>query len=621
MIARRRRALRAVPRLTPLTPATVARSRSTASHRAAPVAIGGRQVLDVEGQALSADQSRKIAAACSAGKAGATRVFSGANGETSNVEMKKVFGPDGSMSSAEEMAAAAAEVKRCLRQLGSLKSVWISGRVGRQASRMGRYERNTALPNINSCPVFTQVPVAKEPAATFAARSAALMDPEATIDPELLTASITHLFKGRNGKWFVGKTERMEIGKSSGWLRTSEVANSPLGLEWQWSTSDGGWDVDSAIALTPIRTEAEQAKEDAGEAKETAAAAEAAAVAPPAPPAAEAAAKEEEEEEDDDDAMPSIDAVLDEAEGDADEADGVAGAKTLGSAQTLVFTECNNCKYTIDGPFVTKIYIAQCTDLTLVLPPTLKILASTVEAFRSSRINLVVGTPVGTMQIEQCADVNIVYHEEAWTKDTQVVWAGVKHLIVRYGKQPGDDGFGDSGVGAAEEEITTRKGALKAKKAAKKNDPRRHMVRRVRWCWVAPSLHAGSHLRLALPLRSSPLPSPPGAPRTDHRGLRDRSFARRDAQRRALAVPDQARPRSLRIDEDRPPRKRLSVDEEGRTELRPRPGGQCRKDREEDGDYDQAGRRVYRSAGQAERAVPVRQRAEVQEVLPRVRAA
>ena len=37
---------------------------------------------------------------------------------------------------------------------------------------------------------------------------------------------------------------------------------------------------------------------------------------------------------------------------------------------------------------------------------------------------------------------------------------------------------GDSGVGGAEEEITTRKAAMKAKKAAKKNDPRRHMVRR-----------------------------------------------------------------------------------------------------------------------------------------------
>ena len=346
--------LRGAARVTPLTPVTIAHSRSTALHRAAPVAIGGRQVLDVEGQALSADQSRKIAAACSAGKAGATRVFSGATGETLNLEMKKVFGPDGSMSSAEEMAAAAAEVKRCLRQLGSLKSVWISGRVGRQATRMGRYERNTALPNINSCPVFTQVPVAKEPAATFAARSAALMDPEATIEPELLAASITHLFKGRNGKWFVGKTERMEIGKSSGWLRTSEVANSPLGLEWQWSTSDGGWDIDSAITLTPIRTEAEQAKEDAAEAKEAAAAAEAAAVAPPSPPAAGAAAAKE-EDEDEDDSMPSIDAVLDEAQESAEGGDATAGAKTLGSAQTLVFTECNNCKYTIDGPFVTKV--------------------------------------------------------------------------------------------------------------------------------------------------------------------------------------------------------------------------------------------------------------------------
>ena len=90
------------------------------------------------------------------------------------------------------------------------------------------------------------------------------------------------------------------------------------------------------------------------------------------------------------------------------------------------------------------------------------------------------------MQIEQCADVNIVYHEEAWSDDTQVVWAGVKHLIVRYGKQETDvvEGGEEDASGTTPEEIRTRKEAMKARKAAKKakakkiaQDPRRYMVR------------------------------------------------------------------------------------------------------------------------------------------------
>lgn len=275
-----------------------------------------------------------------------------------------MFGPDGSMASAAEVAAAAADVKRSLRQLKTAKALQITGRVGRQAKRMGRYQRNPAYGLVNDCPVFTQVPIARDPEETYVARLAALCDASATIDEEMLAASVCHLYRGTNGKWFAAKTEKMEIGKSSGWLRTAHPSNSPIGIPVEFSTAGGGWGEDAAMAVSVIRTDAEQAKEDAAEAKEladavdtspttvaaAAAGAGAGAAAPPAPPAAE-------DDDEDDDEAPTIDAVLDATateEAAADEAAALASAKE-GTPQTLVFTECNNCKYTIDGPWVTKV--------------------------------------------------------------------------------------------------------------------------------------------------------------------------------------------------------------------------------------------------------------------------
>ena len=108
----------------------------------------------------------------------------------------------------------------------------------------------------------------------------------------------------------------------------------------------------------------------------------------------------------------------------------VLDASNIDPDAVLVFSGCKQCEYTVTS-LCTKIFVESCEDLVLKLVG--KVVTQTVECNRLDRCNILVGTKIGTMQIEQSNKVNVVYDDPelfGW-----VIWAGTFLLRLQVGKE------------------------------------------------------------------------------------------------------------------------------------------------------------------------------------------
>jgi hypothetical protein len=95
----------------------------------------------------------------------------------------------------------------------------------------------------------------------------------------------------------------------------------------------------------------------------------------------------------------------------------------------LVFTGCVGCTYTVNSRCV-KIFVEKCTQCTFHFNG--KIITAVVEVDRCEESNLLIGTDVGTLQVEQCKRMNVVFAEKALMTG-YIIWAGCFTLRVQVG--------------------------------------------------------------------------------------------------------------------------------------------------------------------------------------------
>lgn len=108
----------------------------------------------------------------------------------------------------------------------------------------------------------------------------------------------------------------------------------------------------------------------------------------------------------------------------------VLGEDDISADEVIVFTKCKNCEYTVNT-HCTKVFINHCEDLTLRLNG--KIITATVEADYCERLNLLIGTQVGTLQVEQCKKINAVYAARELLSG-YVIWAGCFLFRIQVGQ-------------------------------------------------------------------------------------------------------------------------------------------------------------------------------------------
>lgn len=93
--------------------------------------------------------------------------------------------------------------------------------------------------------------------------------------------------------------------------------------------------------------------------------------------------------------------------------------RDVGADEVVCFSRCSGCEYTL-ATHTTKVFVEDCKDMVLRIAG--KIVTSFVEVDKCERFNLLLETRVGTLQIEQCRQVNVVYGQKQFFE--HVVWAG-----------------------------------------------------------------------------------------------------------------------------------------------------------------------------------------------------
>ena len=107
----------------------------------------------------------------------------------------------------------------------------------------------------------------------------------------------------------------------------------------------------------------------------------------------------------------------------------VYDASNLPDDHVLVFTECVGCDFLV-ASHVVKIFVEKCTKCTFRFEG--RIITAVVEIDRCEECNVLIGTPVGTLQIEQCKRMNVVFAQKALLIG-YIIWAGCFTLRVQVG--------------------------------------------------------------------------------------------------------------------------------------------------------------------------------------------
>lgn len=88
--------------------------------------------------------------------------------------------------------------------------------------------------------------------------------------------------------------------------------------------------------------------------------------------------------------------------------------------EVVTFAGCKDCDYTLSAR-CTKVFVEHCENFMLRL--TGKILTDVVELDACEKMNLVVHTKIGTLQVERCNKTNILFGEKAHFSGF-MIWAG-----------------------------------------------------------------------------------------------------------------------------------------------------------------------------------------------------
>ena len=96
------------------------------------------------------------------------------------------------------------------------------------------------------------------------------------------------------------------------------------------------------------------------------------------------------------------------------------GEEDVAADEVIMFSGCKQCEYTISATCV-KVFVERCEDFVLRING--KIITQTLEIDNSEKINVLNYTKIGTLQVEQCKKVNIMFA----AKDLfcgYMIWAG-----------------------------------------------------------------------------------------------------------------------------------------------------------------------------------------------------
>lgn len=89
------------------------------------------------------------------------------------------------------------------------------------------------------------------------------------------------------------------------------------------------------------------------------------------------------------------------------------------ASQTIVFSDCNNCEYTIQA-YCVKVFVERCKGV--IIRVSGKVITSTIEINRCENLNCVLATKIGCLRVEQSKKVNMVFQKEKHFG--YAVWAG-----------------------------------------------------------------------------------------------------------------------------------------------------------------------------------------------------
>eukprot|EP00928_Gymnodinium_smaydae_P071722 TRINITY_DN55226_c0_g1_i1.p1 TRINITY_DN55226_c0_g1~~TRINITY_DN55226_c0_g1_i1.p1 ORF type:complete len:378 (-),score=81.52 TRINITY_DN55226_c0_g1_i1:151-1284(-) len=96
------------------------------------------------------------------------------------------------------------------------------------------------------------------------------------------------------------------------------------------------------------------------------------------------------------------------------------GEDEVKADEVISFCGCKNCDFTI-STMCTKVFVERCEDFILRING--KILTETVEIDASERMNLLVYNKIGTLQVERCSKMNLLFQEKAFFSGF-MIWAG-----------------------------------------------------------------------------------------------------------------------------------------------------------------------------------------------------
>ena len=107
----------------------------------------------------------------------------------------------------------------------------------------------------------------------------------------------------------------------------------------------------------------------------------------------------------------------------------VLDSSNLPNDHVVVFTGCEGCEFLVSSECI-KVFIEKCTNCTFRFEE--RIVTAVVEVDRCEQCNILFGTPVGTLQVEQCKRVNVVYAHKALMIG-YIIWAGCFTLRIQVG--------------------------------------------------------------------------------------------------------------------------------------------------------------------------------------------
>jgi len=107
------------------------------------------------------------------------------------------------------------------------------------------------------------------------------------------------------------------------------------------------------------------------------------------------------------------------------------GDDKLKENETLYIKGCEDCEYVVEGK-CTKIYIEGCSNTTITLKG--HIITSVVEVWKCNLCNLNIQTKIGTMQVDLCKGMNIIYASKNYYD--RLIWAGVHDFSLSFTDSP-----------------------------------------------------------------------------------------------------------------------------------------------------------------------------------------